>query len=160
MVVVFAVLYIGFALCRKFFGVFGTRITWSSGNWRFYATCVLFLAIGVSLPLIVSFLKIGGLWTLIYLFVFFCAFNWCLRHSLFIFLTIGVLRPPIVIFRFCCVPSLGSNLPFFFCFFAFCLFASSLFRFCLFASSLLIVIMRLPKTISLQVGKNQRRDHA
>ena len=61
---------------------------------------------------------------------------------------------PLLYFRFCCVASLDSNLPFFaFCFFAFCLFASSLFRFCLFAPSLLIVIMRLPKTISLQVGR-------
>ena len=56
LLVVFAVLCIAFALCRKFFGVFWTQITWSSGNWRFYANCRFFLAISVFLPLIASLL--------------------------------------------------------------------------------------------------------
>ena len=71
LLVVFALLCIAFALCRKFFGVFWTQIAWSSGNWRFYANCRFFLAISVFLPLIASLLWIGVLWTLIYLFVFF-----------------------------------------------------------------------------------------
>ena len=56
LLVVFAVLCIAFALCRKFFGVFWTQITWSSGNWHFYANCRFFLAISVFLPLIASLL--------------------------------------------------------------------------------------------------------
>ena len=56
LLVVFAVLCIAFALCRTFFGVFWTQITWSSGNWRFYANCRFFLAISVFLPLIASLL--------------------------------------------------------------------------------------------------------
>ena len=71
LLVVFSVLHIAFAVCRKFFGVFWTQITWSSSIWRFYANCIILLAISVFLPLIVSFLYSGVLWTLIYLFVLF-----------------------------------------------------------------------------------------
>ena len=56
LLVIFSVLHIAFAVCRKFFGFFWTQITWSSSNWRFYANCIFFLAISVFLPLIVSFL--------------------------------------------------------------------------------------------------------
>ena len=56
LLVVFAVLYIAFALCRKSFGVFWTQITWSSGNWCFYANCIFLLPISVFLPLILSVL--------------------------------------------------------------------------------------------------------
>ena len=52
LLVVFAVLCIAFTLYRKVFGVFWTQITWSCGNWRFYANCRFVLAVSVFLPLI------------------------------------------------------------------------------------------------------------
>ena len=66
------------------------------------------------------------------------------------FLTIGFLLPPIVIFSFllCGLASLDSNHPSFFPFFVWLL-AFPLLPFRFFA----FVIMRLPKTISLQVGR-------
>ena len=101
LLVVFAVLYIAFALCRKFFGLLRTQITQSTGNWRFYANCIFFLAISVFLPLIVSFffsldsnLPLRD----------FLRFQLVSSTLIVYFLTIDVLLPPIVIFSFfCCV---------------------------------------------------------
>ena len=93
---------------RKFFGVFWTQVTWSSGNRRFYVNCIFFLAISVFLPLSVSFLEIGVLWTLIYLFL---CFQLVSSTLIVYFLTTGVLLPPIVIFSFllCGLASFDSN---------------------------------------------------
>ena len=102
-------------------------------------------------------MEIGVLWTLIYLFL---CFQLVSSTLIVYFLTTGVLLPPIVIFSFLLygLASFGSNLFFSlsillipaFLRFALCrFFAFRFLPFCFFA----FVIMRLLKTISLQVGR-------
>ena len=148
-------------MSQAFWRPLGTNyLVLCSGNERFYANCIFFLAISVFLPLIASLLYTGVLWTLIYLFVFFLWFQLVTSTIIVYFLTIGILLPPIVIFSFllCGLASLDSNHPSFFPLFwllAFLLFAFLHLRFCYHAPTKNHWFAGRP-----QAGwQKQRRDH-
>ena len=117
LLVVFAVLYIAIVCVARFLASSGHKfITWSSGNWRFYANCIFVLAISVFLPLIVSFFVDWCPLDYNYLFVFFVLSVGVFDINCFFFLAVGVLLPPIVIFSLLLrgLASFDSNSLFFF----------------------------------------------